>query len=77
MRVKRLKIQYSTYPRLFSWPGREPDSAHPIPELFHTGRNNPTDPAPMLDKTHKDIKNKEQDQLERHNSKETRYTYKE
>jgi hypothetical protein len=24
-----------TYPRLFSWPGWEPDSARPIPELFN------------------------------------------
>jgi hypothetical protein len=44
--------------------------------LFHTGRNNPTNPAPMLNKTHEDIKNKEQDQLERHNSKEPGYAYK-
>jgi hypothetical protein len=41
--------------RLFSRPGWEPDSAHRIPELFNTG-NNPTDLAPMLDKTHEDIK---------------------
>jgi hypothetical protein len=30
----------------------------------------------MLDKTHEDIKNKEQDQLEIHNSKEPGYAYK-
>jgi hypothetical protein len=76
MRVRRLKSRHSTYPRLFSWSGWEPDSARPIPKLFHTGRNNPTDPAPMLHKTHKDIKNKEQDQLEKHNSKEPGYAYK-
>jgi hypothetical protein len=50
--------------------------ARSIPELFHTKRNNPTDLAPMLNKTHKDIKNKEQDQLEIHNSKEPEYAYK-
>jgi hypothetical protein len=57
MKVRRLKSQHSTYPRLFSQPRWEPDSARPILELFHTG-NNPTDPASMLDKTHEDIKNK-------------------
>jgi hypothetical protein len=57
MKVRRMKSQHSTYPRLFSWPEREPDSARPIPKLFHI-ENNPTDPAPMLDKTHEDIKNK-------------------
>jgi hypothetical protein len=58
MRVRRLKSQHSTYPRLFSQPGREPDSARPILELFHTWWYNPTDPAPTLNKTHEDAKNK-------------------
>jgi hypothetical protein len=56
MRVRRLKSQHSTYPGLFSRHGWEPNSARPISELFHNGWNNPTDPAPMLDKTHEDIK---------------------
>jgi hypothetical protein len=58
MRVRRPKSQHLTYPRLFSWPGWEPDSARPISELLYTERNNPTDPTSMLDKTHEDIKTK-------------------
>jgi hypothetical protein len=35
MRVRRLISQHSTYPRLFSWPRWETDSACPIPKLFN------------------------------------------
>jgi hypothetical protein len=35
MRVRRLISQHSTYPRLFSWSRCEPESAHPILELFN------------------------------------------
>jgi hypothetical protein len=78
-RVRRLPSQHLTYPRLFSWPGWELESARPIsellnpdenkrakketwarpiPKLFHTERENPTDLAPTPGETQEDSKNK-------------------